>query len=614
MRPFRRLLRAGLLATLLLFPLLAVGEPPQSAPLADSAFTDMRGARHSIRAATDLPAVYVFLSTECPVSSRYTGRIVRLEKEFRQRGVHFFAVFPNDTESSEAVRGYTAEREITFPVVRDRGALVHLFSAAVTPEAAVVDRKGVLRYRGRIDDNADGTRVRSHELDAALRALLAGKSPPTPRTRAFGCVIHSAGANPATRLAPITTPYTYARDIAPILQQRCVSCHRAGEIGPIPLDTYERAVAWAQEVKQQAVAGHMPPWHAHSHGEFLDDPHLTRPQIAALASWADGGTPLGDPKALPPELVFPKGWKIGKPDAVIEMPEAYTVPAEGRDVYRCFILRNPFNEDHWISGVEYEPGNRAVVHHVSAFLDTTGQARRMAAADKGGGPGYTNPTPGNGPGYTPVAGQLGGWTPGHSPRLLPPGVGILVPKGADIVLEAHYHPDGKPEKDRSRLALFFTRGEVRKRLHLGDVTNTAFRVPAGDPDYVVSWSAFIPTDMTVLSVNPHLHNRGRSMRATATLPDGTTRELVSVHDWDFRWQPSYRYKEPIKLPRRTRIDVVAHFDNSDANPNNPYHPPRDVTWGEGTDDEMCTLFLAYTEDDEDLRNEPVLVPATAPTN
>jgi hypothetical protein len=611
MLPIHRLLLVCLLLAALPFlPFLAADAPPASAPLADIAFADGSGTRHSLRTATDLPAVYVFLSTECPVSNRYAGRIVRLEKEFRGRGVHFFAVFPNDTESAEAVRSYAVEREIAFPVVRDKGILAHGFGATVTPEAVLVDRQGALRYRGRIDDNADGTRVTSRDLDIAIRAVLAGTTPTAPRTRAVGCLIHSADTNAVMRAPKATTPYTYARDIAPILQKRCLSCHRAGEIGSIPLDTYERAVAWAQEVKKQTVTGRMPPWHALSHGEFLDDPQLTRPQVAALASWADGGTPRGDPKAVPPTPVFRKGWKLGKPDAVVEMPEEFAVPAEGGDIYRCFVLRNPFNEDRWISGVEYEPGNRAVVHHVSAFLDTTGQARRMVEADKGGGPGYTNPTPGNGPGYWPVAGQLGGWTPGHEPRRLPPGVGILLPKGAEIVLEAHYHPDGKPEKDRSRLALYLAKDEVRKRLHLGDVSNTTFRIPAGNPDYAVEWSAFTPTDMTLLSVNPHMHNLGRSMRATATLPDGTVRTLVSVNDWDFRWQPSYRFKDPVKLPRRTRIDVVARFDNSATNATNPHRPPREVVWGESTDDEMCTLFLAYTADDEDLRTEAVLVPAT----
>jgi hypothetical protein len=582
-----------------------------NAPLADAAFTDTSGARHSLRAPAELPAVYVFLSTECPISNRYTGRLVQLEREFGKRGVRFFAVFPNDTESAAAVGRYASGRDIQFPVIRDDGALARRCGATVTPEAALIDHNGVLRYRGRIDDNADGTRITSRDLEVAIGAVVAGNAPAVARTRAFGCLIHSAGLTSAPRATKVTTPYTYARDVAPILRQRCLSCHRAGEIGPMPFDTYERAVAWAQEIKRQVVAGRMPPWHARSHGEFLDDPSLTRPQVAALASWADGGTPLGDSKEIPPAPVFAKGWKLGKPDAVIEMPEAFAVPAEGRDVYRCFILRNPFTDDRWVSGIEYEPGNRAVVHHVSAFLDTTGQARRMAEAAKDGA-GYVNPTPGNGPGYTPVAGQLGGWTPGHAARRLPPGVGILLPKGADIVLEVHYHPDGKVEKDRSRLALYLANTEVRKRLHLGDVSNTAFRIPAGNPDYGVEWSAFTPTDMTVLSVTPHMHNLGRSMRATATLPDGTVRPLVSVRDWDFRWQPSYRFKEPIKLPRRTRIDVVARFDNSAENPNNPHRPPRDVVWGESTDDEMCTLFLAYTADDEDLRNEAVLIPAASP--
>jgi hypothetical protein len=241
------------------------------------------------------------------------------------------------------------------------------------------------------------------------------------------------------------------------------------------------------------------------------------------------------------------------------------------------------------------------VHHVSACIDTSGKARQLDASDPG--PGYTNPTPANGPGFTPVAGLLGGWVPGHFPRKLPAGVGIFLPKGADIVLEVHYHPTGRAETDRTRFGLYFASEEVTKRLHIGDVSNVNFRIPAGNADYTVEASAFVPDDITLISISPHMHLTGRSMKVVATLPSGLTQVLVDVPDWDFRWQPSYRFKVPVSLPRRTRIDVVAHFDNSEGNPRNPNKPPRELTYGEGSSDEMCTVFLAYTRDSEDIRNE-----------
>ena len=306
-------------------------------------------------------------------------------------------------------------------------------------------------------------------------------------------------------------------------------------------------------------------------------------------------------------LFFPKGWKLGEPDAVVSMPDAYNLPADGRDIYRCFVIPTHFSSDRWVSGIEYVPGNRGVVHHVSAFIDTTGKARQLDALDSG--PGYTNPTPANGPGFTPVIGQLGGWVPGHMPRRLPEGVGIFLPKGADIVLEVHYHPSGKPEQDQSQFGLYFSRQVVTKRLRLGDVSNVNLRIPAGASDYVVEAYGFLPDDATLLSVSPHMHFLGKSMRVVATLPSGITQVLVDVPDWDFRWQPSYRFKRPLQLPARTRIDVVAHFDNSDKNPRNPNKPPKEIVYGEGTNDEMCSLFLAYTVDKEDLSDGNAVVVA-----
>jgi hypothetical protein len=384
-------------------------------------------------------------------------------------------------------------------------------------------------------------------------------------------------------------------------------CHRSQEVGVVPLETYKQVATFAQQIKAETQTRRMPPWKADSRGEFHDEMRLSDSELSRLQEWADGGTPAGDLSKTPPLPPLRTGWKLGKPDAVFAMTEKFTVPAEGKDIYQCFVIPTDFKEDVWIQGVEYEAGNKKVVHHVSAFVDTTGQARKMAEKDPTTA-GYLNPTPGNGPGFTPVAGQLGGWVPGHSARRLPAGVGILVPKGGEIVLEVHYHPTGKVETDQSKVALFFAKEPVRQQLKLGDVSSVNFRIPPGDKNHTVEFSAFVPEDITLLSVSPHMHFLGKSMKATVTFPDGTTHPLIAVPAWDFRWQPSYRFKKPMKVPRRARIDVVAVFDNSAENPLNPHRPPRTITWGEGTDEEMCTLFVAYTRDDEDLTTEPVLVP------
>jgi hypothetical protein len=233
------------------------------------------------------------------------------------------------------------------------------------------------------------------------------------------------------------------------------------------------------------------------------------------------------------------------------------------------------------------------VHHINIWLDTSGKARKLDAADKT--PGYLSPNPGNVPGFV-SAGLLGGWVPGHMPWELPGGVGNLLPKGADIVIEVHYITTGKPETDRSRFGLKWVRGDVKKRLHLGEITAKGFRIPAGDGAYKVETSEFVREPITLLSVTPHMHNLGRSMKAVAEFPDGTPMTLISVSNWDFAWQMSYRFKEPVRLPQNTRIDLSAVYDNSLTNPKNPNKPPKEIRDGERTTDEMCNLFVAYTLD------------------
>lgn len=600
----RVVLASPLCLILLLLPFLFPAAVKSDDTVPALQFSDLMQRQYVLRSKGAKPAVFVFLSTECPISNRYLPRVLSLAKVYEGRGFRFFAVYPNGTESQEDVQQHAKERGITFPVVRDTGTLTRVLGATMTPEAVIVDPSGAIRYRGRIDDNADPSRITSRDLAKALDALKGGKAIPVARTKAFGCAIP---ARTTTHTPPTATGVTYTRDIAPILNKRCVACHRAGEVGPFPLDSYERAVRWSKAIQEQTATRKMPPWKANSRGEFHDDMRLSEEEITKIAQWTSGGTPQGNLKDLPPLPTFPKGWRLGEPDAIIEMPEEYTVPADSKDVYRCFVIPADFGEDRWIKGIEFQPGNRAVVHHMTVFLDTTGQARRMADANKSD-PGYINPTPGNGPGFSPVAGQAGGWVPGHFPRFLPQGVGIEVPKGADIVLEVHYHPTGKDEKDRSRFAFYFSKEPIKQRLRVGGANNETFRIPAGDSNYTIEFSEFVPEDITLFSVSPHMHYLGKSMKATVTFPDGTKHPLIDVPDWDFRWQPSYRFKERMRLPRGSRIDVVARFDNSAQNPNNPNRPPKIVTWGEGSNDEMCVCFVAYTRDDEDLTKEPVLVP------
>lgn len=412
-----------------------------------------------------------------------------------------------------------------------------------------------------------------------LAALAIGLDKPSPARPA---------ANKARRL-------TYARDIAPIIQKNCAVCHHPGEVAPFSLVSYDDIKKRAKQISLVAQSRVMPPWKADSHGEFLDERRLTEDEIAALTSWADAGAPLGDPKQLPPAPTYRSGWKLGDPDLVVGMSEPYSVAADGRDVYRCFVIPTDYKEDRYVSALEVHPGNRAVVHHVIAYLDTSGQGRALDAKDPG--PGYTSS--GGGPGFLP-AGFLGGWAPGNEPRLLPDGVGTLLPKGSDIVLEVHYHKDGKPETDKTEVGVHFCKTPVDKRLRMLPILNPFFKLEPGDSNAIVRAGFPIWQDITVLGVTPHMHLLGRDMQVSAKLPDGAAKKIVHVPDWDFNWQITYMFKEPLKLPKGTELSLVARYDNSEQNPRNPNTPPKPVTWGEQTTDEMCIAFLGYTVDSEHL--------------
>lgn len=389
---------------------------------------------------------------------------------------------------------------------------------------------------------------------------------------------------------------TFARDIAPLFYSQCAKCHHQGEVAPFPLTSYKDAKDHARTIAFAVDSKTMPPWKADSHGEFRGERKLTPQQIAMVDKWVAEGAPLGDAHAVPPAPHFPAGWTMGQPDAVFTPKSSYTLAADGADVYRCFVIPTNFDTDRYVQVAEVKPGNRRVVHHVIAYLDSSGEARRKAAGTPDNG--FTSF---GGPGFNP-SGSLGGWVPGLDPLQAPPGAGMFLPKGADLVLQVHYHKDGKPETDLTRIGLYFAHGPVDKRVHDMMLINPFIHIPAGDANYEAHAALTVPEDVTLTSVIPHMHLLGHTMTVTAKLPDGETRQLIDVDNYDFNWQTSYVYKSPIELPKGTQLSLVAHYDNSTANPRNPSSPPKQVTWGEQTTDEMCIAFLSYTVDAEHLKS------------
>ncbi|HEX8203802.1 MAG TPA: ascorbate-dependent monooxygenase [Isosphaeraceae bacterium] len=408
---------------------------------------------------------------------------------------------------------------------------------------------------------------------------------------------------------------TYHGAVVRILREHCQECHRPGQVAPFALLSFEQARKRAADIAAVIGERRMPPWHASTieGGPFRGVRVLSDSEIATLAAWAEAGAPEGDLADAPAPREFASGWALGEPDLVLTVPEPYALGAEGRDEHRVFVLPTGLTEGKWVTALDYRPGNPKVVHHILGAFDTTGGARAMDASDPG--PGYaTFAGFGTRPGGLPFlpSGGLSGWAPGKAPRPLPEGVGRYLPAGSDVLLQVHYHKSGKAETDASSIGLYFARGPIDKFVRGATVTpprgpfgfRPTLRIPAGDAHHEVTGTWTAPDDVHAIAVIPHMHWLGKDFLLTAERPDGSTATLIRVDRWDFNWQDTYDFETPVALPRGTVVRMVAHFDNSAANPANPSRPPIAVRWGEQTTDEMCIGFLQLTRDAEHLGNRP----------
>ncbi len=381
---------------------------------------------------------------------------------------------------------------------------------------------------------------------------------------------------------------TFAKDIAPLIFKRCATCHRPGEVAPFSLLSYRDVARRAALIKKVTASRFMPPWKpAPGHGEFRGARRLTSEEIGIFRQWADEGAVQGDPVQMPALPRFPSGWQLGKPDLVVTMPKAFTVPAEGADLYRNFVIPMEIPKGKYIRAVEVRPGNRRVVHHAILAIDPE---RKMRERDgKDGAPGFMQS---NIPGRI-LPGSLGFWVPGKDSQPLPEGVSLAWPKGADLVLQLHLHPSGKAEVERSTIGFYLTSEPPKRSLNGLIVKNNAIDIPAGKKDYRISATKKVDQDIEVHGIFPHMHLIGKSFRVTATLPDGKKKSLLWIDQWDFNWQGYYEYAAPVPLPAGTTVLMECVFDNSAGNPSNPNQPPKRVVYGEQTTNEMAIVLLNW---------------------
>ena len=396
---------------------------------------------------------------------------------------------------------------------------------------------------------------------------------------AIGCVLASS--------ARAADTVTFSKDVAPIVFQHCASCHRPGEIGPFSLLSYRDARQRMTLIVDTTARRVMPPWKAASTpGQYLDDRSLSDEQIRTIRAWADSGGPEGDPHDLPPLPTFADGWQLGTPDVVVTMPEPYTLRPDGPDLFRTFVLPIPTSAMKYVRAIEFRPGKSRGVHHANIGVDRTRSSRRLDAADPE--PGYVGGMVQDAA-YPP--GYMLGWTPGQQPRPSPDGMPWRLDAESDLIVQLHLQPTGRPEPVQVSVGFFFTT-QPPSRTPLGlRMGSETIDIAPGNGAYEIRDTFEVPVDSEVIAIQPHAHYLGREMYANATLPDGRDIPLVTIADWDFRWQEVYRFTQPIQLPKGSRISMRFTYDNSAANARNPYQPPRRIVWGQNTTDEMGDLWV-----------------------
>jgi hypothetical protein len=419
---------------------------------------------------------------------------------------------------------------------------------------------------------------------------------------ATALILAFVGARQRVSRPPVAPPGpTFNKEVSRILQANCDSCHHPGDIGPFSLMTYRDAFPHAQAIKSMTQTRQMPPWKPSLDcGNIADARVLSNDEIDTLAKWADAGAPEGNAADLPAPLTFEGGWSLGQPDAVLSNSTPYTPPAVG-DMYRCFTMPTNLIEDQYVSAIDVRPGDRQTVHHVIAFIDTTGESRALDEAD---------PAPGyqcfGGPGFAITnldASALGGWAPGYRPVMLPEEVALLLPKASRVVLQVHYHAHGSaPQPDQTQIGIYYAKKKPARLLRVLPLINRTFTLAPNDSNARVTAEFKLPVFPAINAhawlIAPHMHLLGRKMRVEATSVTGAKQCLINIQDWDFNWQGMYRYKDPVPLAAGTTLALEAFYDNSTMNWRNPNTPPKPVSWGEATTDEMCIAFIGFSIDAE----------------
>ena len=563
---------------------------------------------------------FAFLHPACPLAQEYGPVLDALAKEFADDGIRFVGVVCELDDVTE-VEAYRREFGITFPIRLDTDfTLAEALDATVTPEVVLVDRDRVIRYAGRIDDRYKLRGVMTPgdpdpELRSAILDLLAGREIREPRTQAAGCPLDRP-ERPTPASVPGEARVTFHRDVLPFLHAQCQRCHSPNQAGPFNLLTYDDAVEWIDLGLEEIDARRMPPAQIESDLDFRVVKPPTAAEVAMLRSWVAAGKPEGDPaqapklEPLPDTSAFQED--LGPPDIVIEQTEPTQLGAHGNDVYRNIIFPLNRAEDLRLRAIQFLPGNRKIVHH-ALIGHLPRETVEEAVRDHGGREGFSHPDDraggfqdphGIGFRVPPVRddGQpralfVGGFVPGVRATAAPDDAAVVIPAGCDIVVQAHYVRTGKLETDSSRVGIWLDKKPPRKVMTMIYLSGDFSVVPPGVTDFRVTGSYTLPADADMVGVIPHAHRLARWVEIRAHLP-GQERPLLllRVPQWDYNWQSPYDLAKPMRFPAGTRFEAECSYDNSTANPRNPFDPPRNVWHNETINDEMLLPMFRFTSE------------------
>ncbi len=529
--------------------------------------------------------VVAMTGTGCPLCLKYAPTLAALEDHYSDKGVQFLFVNPNESETEQRILDAIKHHGFDGPYVRDLdNQLTQLMEVETTTEVFLLDGSGTLRYRGAVNDQYglgySLNQPRENYLSDAIDSLLSNKKIAIAATSAPGCEIYLPADATPRRQAEVT----YHNRISRLLQTHCIDCHHEGGSAPFSLQSYDQVADFSQMISSVVRRGIMPPWFAvepeqkqtdHELPHWANDPTLPEKDRQDLLTWISSGLTEGDPRDAPLPKQFSSEWEIGNPDLVVPIPDPVNVKADGFMDYIHQLASTPLTEDKWISAVEIRPTDPSVVHHVLVYS--------------------LEPGSNNWRGPDSDSGFLAAYAPGNSHQIYPKDHAKRLRAGTRLLIQLHYTPNGTKTLDRTRIGFRFSDSAPRHTVRNRGISNRRIKIPPNTRRHLETASHEVKADIQLLAMMPHMHLRGTAFRYELVYPNGEKTNLLEVPRYDFNWQLEYRLAEPLQIPKGSRFEISAWYDNSPENPANP-DPDKEVTWGPQTHEEMMLGYLEFVLD------------------